>query len=72
MWAICSTTRFVIKNAFLRTGARYTTDGKAGFVELYKMLQAIENRKKWGDHKDPLNEGGPNWELLNPKGKCDN
>lgn len=66
MWAIRFTTRSVIQNGFLRTGVCYTTDEKARILALFNMMQA--NGRNGDDRNNPLYEGGPNWELFNPRG----
>ncbi|XP_037034676.1 uncharacterized protein LOC119073368 [Bradysia coprophila] len=64
MWKIRTTSRLIIKNGFLRPVAYYSQDSKSkDILSLYKLMSDAGLSKK-----DPLHEGGPNWELFNPRG----
>ncbi|KAG4072007.1 hypothetical protein HA402_010944 [Bradysia odoriphaga] len=64
MWKICTTSRLIIKNGFLRPVAYYSQDSKSNdLLILYKLMYERELRKQY-----PLQEGGPNWEIFNPNG----
>jgi len=67
LWKISSSDRLLIKSGFLSISAYYSRRSKSEeFESFYKVVSAKPNIRDQVDLH--FQEGGPNWEIFNPRG----